>query len=48
VFSLIGSARRNGIDAQAYPRYVLPHIAYHPVNGVEELFPCNVAEQLHQ
>jgi len=47
MYSLIGSARHNRIDAQFYLRYVLSHIADHPVNRDDELFPGTWLIDLH-
>jgi len=46
IYSLVASAKLNGMDPEAYLRYVLERIADHPIKHIEELLPWNVITNL--
>jgi transposase len=46
IYTLVGTAKLNGINPQHYLRYVLERIAEHSINRVDELLPWAVADRI--
>ena len=45
IYSLIGTAKLNGVDPEAYLRTRLEGIADQPINHIAELLPWNLGKQ---
>ena len=46
MYSLIGSAKLNGLDPELYLRTVLSEIADHPISRIDKLLPWNLVLSL--
>lgn len=44
IYSLVQTAKLNGLDPEAYLREVLSRIADHPINRIDELLPWNLMQ----
>jgi transposase len=42
MYSLLGSAKLNGLDPKIYLYHVLERIADHPINRINDLLPWNL------
>ena len=46
IYSLVGSAKLNGLDPEAYLRFVIERIADCRISELDDLLPWNVAAQI--
>ncbi len=43
IYSLLGSAKLNGLDQEIYLQHVLADIAEHPISKTNDLLPWNIS-----
>ena len=43
MYSLLGSAKLNGLDPEIYLHHVLERIADHPISRINDLLPWNLS-----
>ena len=46
IYSLVGSAKLNDLDPEAYLRFVLERIADYRISELDNVLPWNVADQI--
>ena len=46
IYSLVGSAKLNDLDPEAYLRFVIERIADYRISQLDDLLPWNVAHQI--
>lgn len=44
IYSLVGTAKLNGLDPELYLRTVLARISDHPINRIDDLLPWNLTD----
>jgi transposase len=47
IYSLIGTAKLNGLSPESHLRDVLSRIADHPINRIDDLLPWNLSVENH-
>jgi transposase len=43
IYSLLGSAKLNGLDPELYLHHVLDRVADHPISKINDLLPWNIS-----
>ena len=46
IYSLVGSAKHDGLDPETNPRFVIERIADYRISELDNLLPRNVATQI--